>query len=245
MGKWTLDGLAGTWSDLDGAEGFGHNVIVTLRLRYDPTPLGRFHETPRLEWKEQIFTIDHQAGQWWEFAADMYAHNPTSRTLEVWTARYVAAYDFTRGESFSAGWRRGTVELRTLDDIPVARERLADTDDDVEKADAVREYLQANGGRLHIAIHDVPAIRIPPGAPGNAHRERLLTFDCGIAGGGLRFRGTQYLDVNGQNNVRRWEGSGGDSTRLLQQHAAGAVKTAPPAIVSAVRPAVLSPGWCL
>jgi len=196
MGTWTLEGLAGGFTPLITADAFGHNFRVSYKMRYKPSTFDKFVEPPILDWYEQVKKKDHLAGEWHEYEMNMYALKPQSYTLMVWGRRYVEAYnhaaklprgvDKMKGSSMLLDKKGNPVPLSALGGKVVA--------DANKKSDLVRSYLKSNGGILQIEIHDVPAITLPLG-PGE-HVERLLIFNVGIVGGGMRVRAEQYLHVN-------------------------------------------------
>lgn len=241
MGRWTLDSITGNTSSLNG-ETIGHNVNVTYKLRYEPSTFGKFQELPILEWNEQIFMIEHHSKEWWEFSTNMYQHNPLSKTLEVWAKRYYVAYDTAKGSPFMG---KGGVKLLTKGGQPVLGGSLSTANSEAEKADVVRKYLQKNGGRLEITIHDIPSINKPDD---QTHKERLLVFNCGFAGGGPRYRGTQYLDMDGAVSPTKWttvfQASSSSVTQTFQNNTSGMRKVSAPALVSNPRPAYFSSGEC-
>ncbi len=190
MGKWTLNRVMSRFSELRKADRIGTNFYVTFHLEYKPSRVGRFEETPKLDWSEQITMIEHHDGKWWNFSANMYAHNPTSQTLLAWPRRYIAAYDAAGGVN---SLRYGSSKLFDTKNRPVTVAMLGRGKvNNGDKANAVRSYLKSHGGRLVIEIHDTPAIIFKPGK----HKERLLRFNCGLVGLPLRARGEQYLNVN-------------------------------------------------
>jgi hypothetical protein len=164
-------------------------------LRYESTLFGSFTELPILEWNEQIFMIEHHSSKWWQFSANMYRHNPCSQTLIIWAKRYIEAYNAACGRPPSV---KGSSKLFNKNGQLVTAKQLGDAATPLQKAEAVRNYLKSNSGIMEITIHDIPSINIPDR---NTHKERLLVFDCGFAGGGPRFRGTQYLDLDGSKDA--------------------------------------------
>lgn len=192
MGTWTLQGVSYTSSTHDTGELFGNHYIVDFKLRYTKSTFGSFKETPRLYWHEVIMMNDHKAGEHWEFTANMYEHNPLSKTLEVWAKHYLSAYQRPAGRVDAL--MKGKSVLVDERGQPVAIDKIGkNITGEKKQADAVREYLQKNGGGLDIQIDVIPSINIPKD---NEHKERLLIFDCGVVGGGSRTKAIQYLDVD-------------------------------------------------
>ena len=236
MGKWTLESVKGMISPMNQGRLFGHNVHAYYTLRYSPSMFGGFKEMPSLDWHEQILMQEHHKGKWWAFEANMYAHNPTSKTLEVWPKRYIIAYDQAAGRPFSG---KGNCKLLDKTGRPVLVNALGpNLSSSKQKADAVRSYLHKNGGQLHIEIHDIPSINHPKGGE---HKERLLRFNVGVEGSGLRLKMEQYLNVDGSKSASQW----GRTSRLGWGHPwnpGGLSKSQAPAGVSMQRKPVLFSG---
>jgi len=236
---WTLQSISGETSLYD-AETVGHNVKVKYTLRYNSSTFGSFKELPILTWNEQIYMIEHHKGEWWEFAANMYEHNPTSKTLEIWPKRYIVAYDTAHNHPFIG---KGSSKLLTKQGAPVPAKALGKANTNAEKTQRVQEYLKKHGGILEITVHDIPSIHKP--AP-DEHKERLLVFDCGFAGGGPRYRGAQYLKIDGASPPTGWildfQPSAEHLSLIFQTNTAGRRKVAPPPLVANPRPALLASG---
>ncbi len=233
MGRWSLLNLSGT-SSAYHSESIGHNIIVTYRLKYEASTFGSFKELPILEWNEQIFMIEHHSNQWWEFSTNMYQHNPLSNTLKVWAGRYPAAYDHANGIPYMG---KGSAKLFDKNGLAIRGAALGRANSNAEKAESVRKYLTKHGGILEITIHDIPSINQPDAA---THKERLLVFDCGFAGGGTRFKGTQYLNMNGAVPRSSWimdfqQHAGNALSTVFTKSTAGKNKVPAPALVSAPR----------
>jgi hypothetical protein len=180
---------------------YGNKVRMEFLLRYLAERDGRFVETPALEWKEKIFMLDRAKRERWEFAADMYQHNPRSRTLSIWPRRYIEA-DKTLSDSSRF---RGQSLLFNLKMQRVTLESGSAPTDELS-ANAVRDYLAKAGGFLRISIEDIPSVKTRSAAPGAQprHLERLLLADCGIKGGGSRQRWAQYLSIDQSVPPMRW-----------------------------------------
>lgn len=239
MGRWTLQSISGTTSPYN-SETVGHNVKVKYTLRYDAASFGSFTELPILTWNEQIFMIEHHNDEWWEFAANMYEHNPGSKTLEIWPKRYIVAYDTAHNQPFMG---KGSSKLLSKRGTPVSAKDLGRANGNEEKAARVRHYLNKHGGILEITVHDIPSINKPDV---NTHKERLLVFDCGFAGGGPRYQGAQYLDMDGARPQTGWiidfQPSAGVLSQIFQTNTAGKRKVAAPQSVAMRRPPVWFPG---
>jgi hypothetical protein len=212
MGSWNLASISGQATPFEQGALFGNNVICNFKLVYTPSMTGRFVEPPKLDWHEKFIMIEHHKRERWTFEKNMYEHNPTSNTLAVWPSRYIDAYDNAGGQALRD---KGSSLLVDKAGQRVPATKLARVTDKADKADAVRDYLKGHGGALLITIHDIPSIQAPKqvAAPPviGGHRgmiwerkERLLLFNCGVVGGGLRFRAMQYLDVDGSKPKPLW-----------------------------------------
>jgi insecticidal toxin complex protein TccC len=193
IGKWQLEKLQFSYSDLNSDEAVGNNVVANIELSYKPdwkdSVLGVFQEMPNLKWKERITLNDFSKNQSWSFKADMLQHNPSSRTMEVWPRRYIEAFNSAAGQPTLV---RGAVVLRDLRGNNVSLAGLgAEVSGNEEKSKAVRNYLSKNGGTLAIEVHDVPSIITRE----NTHKERLLEIQVGLSGAKTTAAINQYLNV--------------------------------------------------
>lgn len=235
MGKWVLQRIGSRFTELRKADRIGTNFHVVFQLEYTPSRIGRFEETPALDWSEQITMLEHHDGKWWNFNANMYKHNPTSQTLLAWPRRYIAAYDAAAGRN---SLRYGSSKLYDTSSQPVKIAALGvGKTSDPDKADAVRSYLKSRGGRLVVEIHDTPAILFKQGK----HKERLLRFNCGLVGLPLRAKGEQYLNVDNRGLVPAITAKFSTaSTRTVNTR--GLTMSPPPAMVSMPRNGILKRG---
>ncbi|HZH04356.1 MAG TPA: hypothetical protein VEY30_11260, partial [Myxococcaceae bacterium] len=192
--------MNGVVTPLNTGENFGHNFKVTFRLKYSPATFGSFKEMPGLEWNEIITMKEHEKSEWWEFRTNMYAHNPSSATLLVWPQRYLRAYGSVHNE-FSTG--KGSVKLLKSNGQAVTPAELGTAATNGDKTKKVQDYLKKHGGIMEIEVHDIPSI-LKPKAGETMHKERMLIFDCGLAGGGPRYKGWQYLEVDGKTQPNTW-----------------------------------------
>lgn len=193
IGKWQLEKLQFSYSNLNSDEAIGNNVVANIELSYKPdwkdSVLGVFQEMPDLKWKERITLNDFSKKQSWSFKADMFQHNPSSRTMEVWPRRYIEAYNSAAGQPTLV---RGAVVLRDLQGNNVSLAGLGgEVSGNEEKSKAVRDYLSKNGGVLAIEVHDVPSIITRE----NTHKERLLEIQVGLSGVKTKAAINQYLNV--------------------------------------------------
>ncbi len=210
MGQWSLDQVSAGVTPFDTAELFGNNFMVKLSLTYKTSTFGSFVESPKLDWHEKFIMIEHHKQERWVFEKNMYDHNPSSATLLMWPKRYIEAYNSAAGIAKDANLK-GITKLFSLKGEPVTKKDLGNAADNKSKADAVRSYLKSKGGRLEVTIHDIPSINIPKGVPGpgSDNKERLLLFNVGLVGGGLRWKGYQHLHVDGRNPKTSWVRSAG------------------------------------
>jgi hypothetical protein len=199
--SWSLQSISCSELRLyDTPELYGNKVRMEFLLRYLPERNGRFVETPALQWNEKFIVLDRARRERWEFEADMYQHNPKSRTLSIWYRRYIEA-----DKTLSDGVRvKGQSLLLNLKMQRVTLESRGAPSDE-KTADAVRDYLAKAGGFLRISIEDIPSIRrsIAPGAQPR-HMQRLLLADCGIRGGGSRQRWAQYVSLDQSVPPAQW-----------------------------------------
>jgi len=240
MGKWTLQTVNATCSNYDTGELFGSNFIATFRLKYSPSAFSKFKETPLLDWNETIMMNEHHKGEHWVFNTNMYKHNPLSKTLEIWAKRYIAAYDSARGAPF---FGKGHSKLFDKNGMPVQAQALRQAADPKGKADAVRHYLKAHGGILEIQIHDIPSINKPKPADAT-HKERLLSFNCGVEGGGPRVKAYQYLVVNSAQPTHQWVRRCQLGWGMAGLKTSGLRPVPPPPQVANPRPPVFVSGEC-
>ncbi len=240
MGSWTLQSVTHTCSAHDTGELFGNHYIVDFKLRYAKSTFGSYKETPRLDWHEVIMMNDHKAGEHWEFTTNMYEHNPMSKTLEVWAKRYVSAYQRAAGRIDPL--MKGKSSLVDTRGQLVSIDKIGrNITDEKKQANAVREYLQKNGGGLDIQIDDIPSINIPKNGE---HKERLLIFDCGVVGGGPRTKAIQYLDVDHAVPKTSWVRRFDLSWTLTGMKTTGLKVVQPPISVSGPRAPLFLGGEC-
>jgi insecticidal toxin complex protein TccC len=234
---WKLMGIKTAFSNFAEGSLFGSNVVATYRLGYAPS-MGSFKEMPRLDWHETIMMNDHGEGETWVFDTNMYTHNPTSKTLEVWPKRYIVAYDAAGGQGAPI---KGYCKLLSKTGAPVKAAELDKAKDDAGKADAVRKYLKSKGGILELQIHDIPSINKPEKGE---RKERLLLFNVGVEGGGAKVKAYQYLDVDGDKPAGQWVRKAGTGWAVSGLKTTGLKKVAPPSLVSAPRGANFVTGEC-
>jgi hypothetical protein len=236
---WQLKGVKMKVESLNGSELWGTNFKAVFRVLYVPSG-DKFEELPILDWHEKIMMNEHHDHETWEFETNMYKHNPLSNTLKAWPARYPLAYDAANGKKPNPVDYKGYSRLLTKSGSSVKGKLLDKATSPDDKAEAVRKYLQANGGMLEILIHDIPSINKPK--PG-VHKERLLLFNVGIKGG-THVKAYQYLDMDGSKPPGKWvrkHGTGWGKTAL---DTTGLQAVSPPAMVSNKRAATFIAGEC-
>ncbi|HAV61777.1 MAG TPA: hypothetical protein DCY13_05370 [Verrucomicrobiales bacterium] len=239
MGTWNLESVYHIKQQHDTGELFGNHYIVSFRLRYTPS-MGGFKEMPRLDWHEVIMMNEHHKGESWVFEANMYEHNPLSKTLEIWAKRYFEAYNTAAGQP--NGLIKGSSKLMDKTGQPVKIETLGKgLASNAAKADAVRNYLKRHGGVMYIEIDDIPSVNIPRNGE---HKERLLIFDCGVVGGGPRTRAIQYLDVDAAKPKAAWVRRFDLSHTMTGLKTTGLRKVSAPVSVSAPRAPLFGSGEC-
>jgi len=201
MGKWTLEDISGSSTDLNPGETFGTNWKLKMKLKYTANLLGKWTESPQLNWHERFTTLWHHQGTYWTFEHNMFDLKPTSPTFHAWSMRYIDAYNFVTG-NYHQGYK-GSVTMHDVNGRVINNTAMGKKTGltDPQKAEATRSYLKSNGGILEVEIHDVPAIGIKTKGK---HVERLLLFECGLAGG-RHISAMQYLDVNTDNPQDTWK----------------------------------------
>ena len=196
MASWTLVSISGPKIS-NRTDYYGNFFSITFTLKYSGNQmgLGAFVEMPRLEWKETITMLEKNKKEWWTVDFDQYARNPASCTLRTCFTRYLLAYDWVvQGNSLvSLKDKNGGVIKKSTFKQGLTRGKAAD---------CVRDYLKKNGGILEFTIMDSPAIVKPTDA--TVHKERILTFDCGIQGLGTRVVAFQHLIVDGNKPEADW-----------------------------------------
>jgi hypothetical protein len=205
-----------------------------------------FTETPLLEWNEVILFKDLTAHTFWEWEGDLYSYKPGARTFKAWRRRYLEAYERAAGSPTHFDFLNGKSEL-TVNGVPVTLRQLLETSpaesgasrflsrirpaggavttqrlptNEMEKAAAVRRFIQRNSCELVVEILDRPGIGISQAASNYAtmRKERLLRFDCGA--GGHRIKAHQILLVDvpaGRHAWRRSAALGWAQTSLSLQ----------------------------
>ena len=249
MGLWNLDNIhAFPPQPLNGAS-FGNGFGVSFYLRYTPeTSLfkrkDKFEDTPKLEWVETI-TMKESGGQsngilrtpqFWKFHADMYTHNPSSRTLISWRKRYLLAYKYVANEPDTSGNTspKSFVQMMAAGSGVITLDELGGLQqDDFSKAEAVRNYLSKNGCQMIVHLHDVPAIVT---STDFKTKERLLEFDIGVQGQQARIKAYEYLNIDKDLPEAQWVREFEFSSNVPHNLAPGGHGMAPPPVlVSAPR----------
>jgi hypothetical protein len=250
MGHWSVTEVRGQFADYDTQEQYGNRFVVTIRLRHEPSPADRssspplFAESPRLEWHEVILFKDLAERTFWEWEGDLYSYKPGARTFMAWRRRYLEAYERASRNPTDFEVLNGRSEL-SVNGVPVSLRQLLEASQsgasrflsrirprasssatqhiptsEIEKADAVRRFIQRNSCELTVEILDRPGIGIVQSASSYAamRKERLLRFNCGA--GGHRIQAHQMLLVDvpaGRHAWRRSAALGWTQTSLALQ----------------------------
>jgi len=243
MGTWTLQSIVANCSDFENTELFGTNFTATYRLIYNQAFFNEnFKEMPRLDWHETIMMNEHNRKETWVFDTNMYTHNPTSKTLEIWSKRYIESYNSSNNQMDFV--IKGSSRLLDKKGVLVKANALAGASNNEEKAEAVRNYLKSNGGILEIKIEDIPSIYKLKNGEVAIHKERLLLFDVGMEGGGTRVQAFQYLNVNQALPKTGWTRKHGIGWGVSSIKTTGFTNVAAPTYVSRKRDATFFNGEC-
>ena len=203
MGMWTIENI--TPDILERNDTYGHYFIVKFRLKYTPSLFGQFIETPRLEWKEKITLVEPDAGTWWEYTGDQFARNPGSATFKPWVNRYLRAYDCIKSNLYN---QPCLVYIYDSKGQPIPKKIIDKLKNkpktSQQKADFIRDYLKNNGGIIEISIVDVPGLNKPRGQDNVIHKNRILTFDCGLKALGRRTKAYQHLTLDSSKQPAQW-----------------------------------------
>ncbi|MBX3231373.1 MAG: hypothetical protein KF837_28875 [Labilithrix sp.] len=211
-----------------------------FRLKYTPSMMSSFKEMPALEWKEVITLLDHAKGEYWVYIGDQYRRCISSPTFATWTYRYIMAYESTK-KGIAYDELQAPTILYDRNGRQVSKDALPTLNSSPEKAKAVRDYLKRNGGMMDCTVRDSPGIQTPK-VGDDTDKERLLTFDCGLAGTGRRIYCWQYLKVSSATPqgawVRQFQWNNGSPGLKMT----GLKRVQPPANVSVVKPGGLGAG---
>lgn len=198
---WTPISVSGVFSPLMNAPGqHGHMFTVAIQLQHTPSddPTAPFEE-PKLEWNEEITSVDLRRGTFFEWHGDLYGYRPNAFTFTAWRHRYDEAYDHARGHPVYVPY--GSSVLTTMDWQPVTLAQIHGVGpgttiqpltDPQQKADAVRRFISSTRCLLTVSIIDRPSLGI---GDGQSARERVLVFQCGV--GAHTVHAYQHLRVNG------------------------------------------------
>jgi len=205
MGQWTVMSVNARNTPLNDAGSFGTNWYVTYRLKYTASKFGSFVEPPKMAWDEVIIFVDNLKGTFWDFSGNFYTRKPDSPTMAVWAQRYFRAYLHAHGMPFtgSFGEAKGHSKLFDTKGTLVTAAKLGTHPTTDAQNKAVQRYLKDHGGILEIEVHDVPAILKPTGGTAK-NVERVLIFNCGVAGSGIRAKGWQHIKVDSAQLPTAW-----------------------------------------
>lgn len=198
MGMWTL--MSARPDIRPRNDVYGHYFAVKFKLKYSPSLMGSFAEMPRLEWKETITMIESRAGTWWQHVVDQYARDPNSQTFISWVSRYSWAHDAVRQQKYGPD---DMVSFYDKNGNRLKRDDFPRIESSKEQADFVRNYLKKHGGIMEVLVVDKPGINKPTDT--TTHKRRILTFDCGLRGAGIRVAAYQDLTVDGAQPETNWK----------------------------------------
>lgn len=230
MGVWTLQSATPEFRDRNDI--YGNYFSVHFVLKYDPSTFGSFKEMPRLEWQETILMIEKLKGTYWQHTADQYARNPGSLTFTGWVSRYKTAHWQVRQGNYGNDQPTRLYDKRRSQ---LKRDAFPRIQSEKDKADAVRAYLKSHGGIVDILVIDKPGINLPTAGDGT-HKERILTFDCGLAGCGPRVYAYQHLLVDAAVPNSQWRRKCEMSRTTSPFSTSGLTRLTPPADVTIVKP---------
>ena len=209
-----------------------------MRMKYVSSLLGRWQDMPGFEWNEFIALKDHQSREWWLFSNNMYKVYPGSATLAIWPQRYINAYRTAHGEGLFC---KGETTLFKLDGNAVTRAELGTAVGPAARADLVIAYLKKHGGIMEITIHDVPSLALARDGR-TVNKERLLSFNCGVAGSTRRYRGWQHLRMDSTLIPGDWTRLANPGSDVPDMDTSGLKKVEVPENVGNAKAAVPFPG---
>ena len=174
----------------------GHSFEVVARVDVQPRKLGALAgegiDCPQLQWLETIewYEYDATTDSWidrGEVTRDMYAFNPTSQTFATW---HTVRYTFAKDEPGAPA------DLRNA---PLERD--------------AKHWIARNGFQWNVPVRDTPRMGLQGGSGGGGgaslvigpSRRRVIHFDIGFSGSGLRLRATQILEtLNGELKIQKF-----------------------------------------
>lgn len=216
-----LETNVNSFSALDN-EAARSRIEVMFKLKYQPEGSDNFVDIPHLNWKENIKCNDD--GNVWQFSADMYSHNKNSMTFFSWNQRYSAAYDYIKSTNKSG--LKWIVKMNDINMNEISPEALPDAIENIDKEQAVKNYLKRKGGILEVKIIDLPKIEI---SNSGQQKERVINFDIGFDNKSL-IKFNQGLAIKDAKAELAFVTTG-DNIHLASE----AVNTLPPEIVSTPR----------
>lgn len=216
-----LETNVNSFSALDN-EAARSRIEVMFKLKYQPEGSDNFVDIPHLNWKENIKCNDD--GNVWQFSADMYSHNKNSMTFFSWNQRYSAAYDYIKSTNKSG--LKWIVKMNDINMNEINPEALPDAIENIDKEQAVKNYLKRKGGILEVKIIDLPKIEI---SNSGQQKERVINFDIGFDNKSL-IKFNQGLAIKDAKAELAFVTTG-DNIHLASE----AVNTLPPEIVSTPR----------
>lgn len=234
MGQWTL--VSATPSIRDRNDVFGHYFAITFRLKYTPSMMSSFAETPVLEWKETITLIENVKKTWWSAEFDQFGRLPDSPTFGSWVYRYILAHTAVVKGDYSD---KQPSRLYDKNGNKLPQNTFSKAATSKISADIVRDYLKKKGGILVVTVTDSPGINKPN--DDTTDKFRILTFDCGLRGMSPRTKAIQHLRVAGITEAN-WSRDCTIGSISQPFQTAGLEKIAAPADVTIVKPFTGGPG---
>ncbi len=206
MGTWSLLSVSSSNEIQNNSSHFGNTWKVTYRLKYTKSLFGKFVEPPKMDWDEIIYKYDYQKKTYYQFRDNMYTRKPDSYTMAVWAQRYFRAYLHAHNTPFvDSGREKGYSKLFDKNGSPVPGRVLGRHVGEANQNKAVQNYLSSNGGILEIQVHDVPALlKKESSSTKDKNLERLLVFNCGVLGMGMRAKGWQHLRMDSTQPEDTW-----------------------------------------
>lgn len=206
MGQWNVLSINCRHKPLNTPSNFGTEWFVTYKLKYTPSMIGNFTEPPKMDWDETILFVDRAKQEWWEFRGNFYTQKPDSPTMAVWAQRYHRAYLHAHKEPFtgSFGEAKGHSKLFDKNNVPVTAQALGKHMGVDAQNKAVQKYLKDKGGILEIEVHDVPSLNKVLAGGTAKDIERVLIFNCGVEGSGMRAKGWQHVKMDSSQPASSW-----------------------------------------
>jgi hypothetical protein len=233
MGTWTLESLTPDIRDRNDV--YGNFFAIRFRLKYTRATVGAYQEMPRLQWRETITMIEKNKGTWWQYVGDQYARNPGSMTFTNWVGRYNNAYYAVREQRYRDD---DMIRFYDFNGNQLSKDTFPPHVQTAKgRADTVRRYLKDHGGVIEILVVDKPGVNKPDyDKNSDVHKERILTFDCGLNGCNARVKAYQHLAVDGTLRDHQWSRECVRQQITRPFNTTGMTLVTPPADVTIVKP---------